>query len=103
MVRLWRKDVKISLDGADEVWYDRGTIRAVAYRNTVLLRVNRLNKGVAMTKGTLVKLTHPESGEEDARYIVVEDHGDRVLIEYVCSMFIRPTELVAASEIEPAE
>jgi hypothetical protein len=56
-----------------------------------------------MEQGTLVKLTQPaDEREAQARYVVVEDRGDRILIEYVCNMPIRPTELVAASDVETA-
>lgn len=50
----------------------------------------------------IVKLTNPAPDEADARYRVVEDRGDRVLIELICDMLIRPTECVAINEVIPA-
>jgi len=48
-------------------------------------------------RGQLVKLvpqwlSSPE--EADARYRVVEDNGDRLIVEYVCDLPIPPQELV---------
>jgi hypothetical protein len=57
---------------------------------------------MTLKAGDKVKLTNPGPGETDAVYTVIEDRGDRVLIELVCDMTIRPTECVSIEEVEPA-
>lgn len=47
----------------------------------------------------IVKYSRPAPGEEGFRFILREDNGDRVLIELICDMHIRPVECVAKSEI----
>ncbi len=48
----------------------------------------------------VVKYSRPEPGEEDLRFRLVEDNGDRVLIELICDLPIPPRECVAAAEVE---
>ena len=40
--------------------------------------------------------------ERDSVYVVVEDNGDRCIIELVCDLPIRPQEIVGKHMIEPA-
>jgi hypothetical protein len=49
----------------------------------------------------IVKLTNPVNDlERDARFEVIEDNGNRLLIRLICNLPIRPVELVRASDIE---
>jgi hypothetical protein len=58
----------------------------------------------AMQAGDTVKFTRPQDAREAAaRFKLVEDRGDRVLIELICNLPIRPTECVATVEIQPAD
>jgi len=41
--------------------------------------------------------------ETDAVYVVVEDNGDRLIVELVCDLPIRPQEIVRPYMIEPAD
>ena len=56
-----------------------------------------------MPSGGLAIYSNPEPGEEDIRFILREINGDRVLLELVCDMTIRPLETVLVDEICPAE
>ena len=56
-----------------------------------------------MQLNDLVKYSKPQKGEEDIRFRLREINGDRVLLELVCDMPIRPLETVAIQEICPAE
>lgn len=47
----------------------------------------------------IVKYSKPQLGEEDFRFVLREDNGDRVLIELICDFRIRPVECVAKEEI----
>ena len=47
----------------------------------------------------IVKYSRPQPGEEAARFLLVEDNGDRVLIELICDLPIRPRECVARDEV----
>ena len=47
----------------------------------------------------IVKYSRPQPGEEDARFVLVEDNGDRVLIELICDLPIHPRECVPKDEI----
>lgn len=53
--------------------------------------------------GKTVRLARPTPGEEDARYIVVEDNGDRLLAKLVCDLPIRPVELLRPSDVSIVE
>ena len=46
-------------------------------------------------------LNSPE--EAEARYRVVEDNGDRLIVEYICDMPIPPKELVSREMIVVVE
>lgn len=48
--------------------------------------------------GKLVKYANPESGEENLTFKVLEDRGDRLLVEWVCDWLIKPTHCFAKSE-----
>ena len=52
-----------------------------------------------MTNNTIVKYSRPLQDEEDMRFLLVEDNGDRVLIELICDLPIPPRECVAKDEI----
>jgi len=45
----------------------------------------------------------PQKGEEDIRFSLREINGDRVLIELICDWAIKPTEVVAISEVCKAD
>ena len=47
----------------------------------------------------IVKYSRPLPGEEDLRFVLIEDNGDRVLIELVCDEPIPPRECVAKDEV----
>lgn len=54
--------------------------------------------------GETVKYSQPQGGAEAAaRFVVIEDRGDRVLIRLVCDMRIAPTECLAYEHVERAE
>jgi len=56
------------------------------------------------TPGTIVKYANPQNAAEaQARFIVKEERGERVLIEFVCDLPIRPTECVPAADVVSAE
>jgi len=50
-----------------------------------------------------VKFSQPQTPEETReRFIVLEDRGDRVLVEAVCDMAIRPTFVYLKNELTEA-
>lgn len=53
--------------------------------------------------GQIVRYANPEPGEETLTFTLIEDNGDRVLIESrdFPEYRIAPTEVVAKTEIEP--
>ena len=51
----------------------------------------------------IVKYCKPQKGEEDIRFVLREINGDRVLIELICDWTIKPTEVVAISEVCKAD
>lgn len=53
--------------------------------------------------GQIVRYANPQPGEETLTFILIEDNGDRVLIESRDFPDVRlvPRETVAKSEIEP--
>ena len=51
----------------------------------------------------LVKYSKPQKGEEDIRFVLREINGDRVIIELICDWAIKPTEVVALSEVCKAD
>lgn len=55
--------------------------------------------------GKTVRLAdHWCTGEErDARFVVVEDNGDRLFIQLICDLPIRPVETVWPTMIRVAE
>ncbi len=40
-----------------------------------------------------------EPGDRDARFVVLEVNGDRLLVRFVCDLPIAPTQVVKASEV----
>ena len=56
-----------------------------------------------MQLNDLVKYSKPQKGEEDIRFRLREINGDRVLLELVCDMPIRPLETILIQEICLAE
>ncbi len=51
----------------------------------------------------IVKYITPQKGEEDLHFVLREINGDRVLIELICDWAIKPTEVVAISEVCKAD
>lgn len=51
----------------------------------------------------IVKYSKPQQGEEGIRFVLREINGDRVLIELICDWAIKPTEVVAVSEVCKAD
>jgi len=51
----------------------------------------------------IVKYSTPQKGEEDIRFVLREINGDRVLVELICDWAIKPTEVVAISEVCKAD
>lgn len=49
--------------------------------------------------GKTVRLTEPGPGEESARYIVVEDNGDRLFAKFSCDLPFPPVELLRRSDV----
>ena len=56
-----------------------------------------------MKTNDIVKYSKPRKGEEDIRFVLRELNGDRVLIELICDWAIKPTEVVAISEVCKAD
>src|SRR4051812_12719123 len=52
--------------------------------------------------GKTVRLVLPAPGEEDARYLVIEDNGDRLLVKFVCNLPIPPVELLRPGDVAVA-
>lgn len=56
-----------------------------------------------MQAGSLVKYASPMSqAEKDARFILIELRGDRALIQLVTDGWLRPTEVVAITDLAVA-
>ena len=53
----------------------------------------------SMKTNDIVKYSKPQKGEADIRFVLRELNGDRVLIELICDWAIKPTEVVAISEV----
>jgi hypothetical protein len=52
------------------------------------------------TVGDLVRFAEVlEPGDDLARFVVVEDNGDRLIIRLVCNMSIPPTSVVLRSDL----
>ena len=47
----------------------------------------------------IVKYSRPQPGEAELRFLLVEDNGDRVLIQHLCDLPIPPRECVAKDEV----
>jgi hypothetical protein len=57
-----------------------------------------------MTTGDIVRLAHPvDRAEASARFVLIEDNGDRCLIRLICDLPIPPVECVLKGEIVKAE
>ena len=55
-----------------------------------------------MQTGTVVRYAVPANAREDAvRFVVVEDRGDRLLVETLCDWPLKPQCCFAASEFSP--
>ena len=53
-----------------------------------------------LSKFPIVKYRYPAAGEENLRFFLKEDNGDRVLLQLIDSTFtINPIECVLKSEI----
>ena len=52
-----------------------------------------------MKVNDIVKYSDPQKGEVDIRFVLRELNGDRVLIDLICDAAIKPTEVVATSEV----
>jgi len=56
-------------------------------------------KPSTMKPGQTVKYSHPQPGEESFRFTLLEDNGNRVLIQLQCTMPIKPVECVAKEDV----
>ena len=56
-----------------------------------------------MKPNDIVKYSHPQAGEEDLRFLLLEVNGDRVLIQLICDYTIKPTETVLLSDVTMAD
>lgn len=53
-----------------------------------------------MQVGNLVRFANPlTTAEQSERFVVLEMRGDRVLVEFVCTMTIRPTFVYLLSDL----
>jgi hypothetical protein len=53
--------------------------------------------------GQTVRFAAPESPDEEAeRFIVLELRGDRVLVEFICNMRIKPTHVYLVADLVQA-
>lgn len=56
-----------------------------------------------MNVGATVKFTNPATpGEALERFVVLENRGPRVLVEFICTMRIRPTFVYLVSDLTVA-
>ena len=54
--------------------------------------------------GQTIKFANPLSDDKrDERFTVVELRGDRVLVEFICDMRIKPQSVYLASDLEPID
>lgn len=52
----------------------------------------------------MLKFKHPQTpAEADERFQLIEDRGDRLLVEFVCDMRVRPTLVYLTNEMTEAE
>ena len=52
-------------------------------------------------KGKIVKFKSVLQGESElSRYIVIEDNGERLLIQFICNLSFKPTFVVLSAEVE---
>ena len=57
----------------------------------------------SLQPGDIVKYSRPvDETESAARFVLLENNGDRVTIRLVCDLPIPPVECVAASEVNLA-
>lgn len=56
-----------------------------------------------MKPNDIVKYSRPQPGEEDCRFALHESNGNRVLLELICNMAIKPLETVSIEEVCPAD
>ena len=55
-----------------------------------------------MNIGETVRFSNPLTPDEAAeRFTVLEIRGDRVLVEFICSMHLLPTFVYLLSDLEP--
>ncbi len=40
-----------------------------------------------------------DPGDEDSRFVVVEDNGDRLMIRFICNLPIPPIQVVPRSDV----
>lgn len=52
--------------------------------------------------GAIVKYRVEYDDEKGTRYTVIEDNGDRVIMEFICDMAIKPTFVARKCDIELA-
>lgn len=58
----------------------------------------------SLTVGQTVKFLNPLSDDErQERFTVIELRDDRVLVEFICGMNIRPQFLYLTADLEPAQ
>jgi len=59
---------------------------------------------VGLAVGQRVKFTAPLNDDErDERFTVLELRGERVLVEFICDMNIRPTFAYSPADLVPAD
>ncbi len=56
-----------------------------------------------MKPGDIVKYANPAEGEEDLRFYLIENRGDRVEIVLVCDLPFPPVEVLPIHEITTEE
>lgn len=50
--------------------------------------------------GSIVKFRVPQSEDEaQERFVVVEHRGERILVEYICDMALKPQSVYLGSEL----
>lgn len=54
--------------------------------------------------GQIVKFANPQNADEAAeRFQVIEDRGERIEVEFICIMRVRPTHVYLASDLVAVE
>src|SRR4051812_29304188 len=94
-------------DGGSNLPFGRSHVASVRYQDDATLTrtawMERGDEKMAFKVGQVVKLAHPaDDCEATARFTIVEDNVDRIVIRLICDLPIPPCETVRLDDIEPS-